>query len=422
VDSSRPNRALRVLILSQEYPPETGGGGIGSYVETMAHALARRGHEVHVLSCVDGQRPEDRECGDGVYLHRRGVPHILPKLRRRLPGTARRIEGAVARYRQYRRLGFEFDVVEAPDWLAEGLVFALLRSRPLVAHLHTPLLLVGRTNPGSFRWTRDGRIADRVERVAVRRANLVTSPSRLLARDLAREGWIGRHEPRIVRYPVDLEMWADLPLAERSLPRVLSVGRLEGRKAPEVLVRAAALLGAEIPELEIVFVGRSGLHNGGEYKDWLQELAEHLGAPCRFVDQVRRDELPAWYGSSRVVALTSRYDNFPYAGLEAMAAARPLVCTERTGIAEIIGTRAGAVVGVGDAQGLADALRPFLLDPAIAGRAGQAARSAVARECSPDRIARQREACYEEAMRLWSRSRRNGRQAGRPIVKQRFRS
>jgi glycogen synthase len=406
-----------VLFLSQEYPPETGGGGIGSYVETMAHALARRGHEVHVLSCVDGQRTEDRECAEGVYLHRRGVPHILPKLRRLLPGTARRIEGAVARYLQYRRLGLEIDVVEAPDWLAEGLVFALLRSRPLVAHLHTPLLLVGRTNPGSFRWTRDGRVADRLERVAVRRADLLTSPSRLLVRDLAHEGWIGHHEPRIVRYPVDLEMWAGLPPAEECPPRVLAVGRLEERKAPEVLVRAAALLAGEIPELEVVFVGRSGLHNGAEYKDWLLELAEDLGAPCRFIEQVRHDELPTWYGSSRVVAVASRYDNFPYAALEAMAAARPLVCTERTGIAEIIGTRAGAVVGVDDSQGLADALRPFLLDPAAAGRAGGEARSVVARECSPEGIARHREACYEEAMRLWSRGRRTGRQAGRPIVK-----
>ena len=53
------SRRLRILFLSREYPPETGGGGIGSYVHTMAHALAGRGHDVHVLSCVDGQVGED---------------------------------------------------------------------------------------------------------------------------------------------------------------------------------------------------------------------------------------------------------------------------------------------------------------------------------------------------------------------------
>jgi glycogen synthase len=398
-----------MLFLSQEYPPETGGGGIGSYVETIARALARRGHEVHVLSCVDGQAIADRE-DEGVYVHRRGVRRILPKLRRRIPSTARRIEGAVSRYVEYRRLGVQFDVLEAPDWLGEGFVFALFRSRPLVAHLHTPFHLVVRHNPGSIRWTRDGQLADLIERLAVRRADLVTSPSRLLAEDLLREGWLEPDEPRIVRYPVELGPWRNLLPAERCPPRVLAVGRLEARKAPEVLVQAAAMLSRDIPELEVVFVGRSELRDGGSYKDWLAELAERLEAPCRFVDQVGRDELPTWYGSARVVALTSRYDNFPYAGLEAMAAARPLVCTARTGTAEIIhGTRAGAVVAVGDRDALAAALRRFLLDPAAAGRAGREAQSIVEWECSPERLAQQREDCYYEAIRLWGRRTRRPR-------------
>lgn len=397
------------MFVSREYPPVTGGGGIGSYIETMTHALAARGHEVHVLSCSEGQASEDRVVGD-VHLYRRGVARILPKVRRWLPSTARRVEGAVARYREYRRLGVDFDVVEAPDWLAEGLLFSLLGSRPLVAHLHTPFLLVGRHNPSSFRWTRDGRVADRIERLAVRRADLVTSPSRLLAGDLAREGWIGDHEPWIIRYPFNPEPWAGLTPADEAPPRVLAVGRLEGRKAPEVLVRAAAILAQEMLDFEAIFVGRSSLHDGGSYRDWLVELARRLGAPCRFVDEVRRDELAAWYGSSRVVALPSRYDNFPYVALEAMAAARPVVCTNRTGTAEIMTeSAAGRVVPIDDAAALAHALRPFLNDPAAAARGGREALALVRRECSPERIAEQREACYGEAMRRWAAKRRSKR-------------
>ena len=405
---SSSRRLLRILFVSQEYPPETGGGGIGSYVETMARVLARRGHEVHVLSCKDGQASGDRADG-AVQLHRRGVRRILPKLRRRIPSTALRVEGAASRYREYRSLGLDFDVVEAPDWFAEGLAFSLLRSRPLVAHLHTPLLLVGRHNPGSFHWTRDRRLAERIERLAVRRADLVTSPSHLLADGLVGEGWID-HEPSIIRYPLDLAPWAGVQPVEESPPRILAVGRLEGRKAPEALVHAAAVLGKKIPGVEVVFVGRSGLHDGRSYRDWLIELTRRLGAPCRFVEEVRRDDLASWYASCRVVALPSRYDNFPYVALEAMASARPVVCTERTGTAEIVaGTGAGAVVAVDDVAGLVEALRPFLIDPAVAGRAGREARSVVARECSPDGIAELREACYLEAMRVWSTRRSRDR-------------
>jgi glycogen synthase len=403
---------LRILFLSREYPPWTGGGGIGSYVQTMAHALARRGHEVHVLSCSEGQASEDHTL-NGVHLHLRGVPRFVPKLRRWLPGTIRRLEGGVARYREYRRLAIDFDVVEAPDWLAEGLVFGLLGSRPLVVHLHTPLAFVERHNPASFRWTLDATLADRLERLAARRAHVATSPSRLLADAIVRERWLRKSNVRVIRYPIQLEAWTSAQGAEKASPRVLVVGRLEGRKAPEVLVEAAAHIRDDVPELDVVFVGSSSLYYGESYRDWLIRLAERLHAPCRFLGPIDRTELPALYAAARVVAVPSRYDNFPNAALEGMAAARPLVCTDRIGVAEMVtGTSAATVVAVDDPVALGDALRPFLVDPQTAARAGAEARSIVARECGPERIAEQREACYREAIELWS-ARRPGRHRGR---------
>jgi glycogen(starch) synthase len=395
---------LRVLFVSREYPPETGGGGIGSYVATMARALARRGHDVHVLACSDGGEALDR-LDDGVWVHRRRTRRLLPKLRRRMPASARRLEGAVACYREFRRLEQSFDVVEAPDWFAEGLVFGLLRTRPLVAHLHSPLGLVEQHNPGSFHWTRDRRLADRLERASVARADLTTAPSRLLADELVRDGWL-RAEPLVIPYPIDVSAWHDLPDVAESPPRILIVGRLEGRKAPEVLVRATAMLRSDVADVEAVFVGQSSFRNGQPYRRWLQDLAEELGAQCRFVHEVQREELRDWYGSVRVVAVPSRFDNYPYAGLEAMASARPVVCTDRTGLAELIGgTAAGAVVPADDPGALAAALRPLLLDADTAAAAGQAARALVASECAPDRIATLREACYREAIRRWAAGR-----------------
>ena len=409
---------LRILFVSREYPPQPGrggigGGGIGSYVEEMAHALVSRGHSVHILSCAEGQHCQDFRDG-GVELHFRGVPRLLRKVRRRLPGTAFRLEGALARFREYRRLRIDVDVIEAPDFFAEGLVFGLLRTRPLVAHLHTPLALVERHNPESFRWTLDATLADRLERFAVRRADVVTCPSRLLARDVMSEGWAVDSEPRVIRYPIDLGRWDELQSPEQSPPRILAVGRLEGRKAPEVLVEAAALLKDEIAGVEVVFLGRSSLHDGTPYRDWLAKEAERLRAPCRFVESVPHSEVATWYATSRVVALPSRYDNFPYAGLEAMASRRPLVCTDQTGVAELVrGTGAGAVVPVDDANALANALRPFLVDPALAGRAGAEARAVVERECAPDVIAERRETCYRETIGLWN-TRRSRQVAPKP--------
>ena len=407
-DAGTPSKRpmLRVLFVSREYPPETGGGGIGSYVESMARILAARGHEVHVLSCVEGQAVEDTKRA-GVYLHRRGVRRWLPKIRRRLPAAAFRVEGALSSYLAVKDLGLEVDVLEAPDWRAEGLAFALSHSHPLVVHLHTPLLIVGRENPKSFRWSRDARIAARLERFAVRKSDLATSPSQLLVGDLAREGWLDGLETRVIRYPIDARAWDLVAPPGTSQPRILTVGRLEARKAPEVVLRAGAQLQSAIPDLEVVFIGRDALRNGGSYKDWLVHLAHELAVPCRFIDEVRRSELPAWYGSARVVVVPSRYDNFPYTGLEAMAARRPVVCTDGTGTAELLrGATPANVVPVGDANALAEALRPYLLDAERAARAGLEARSLVERHCSPEQVAEEREASYMEAIDRWRRRRR----------------
>jgi glycogen(starch) synthase len=396
-----------------EYPPETGGGGIGSYVANMGAALARRGHQVHVLSCVPGQSPSDRR-DDEVYIHRRGALDLKRLDRLVRSGKARlRLEIAAACFLEHRRLGLDVDVIESPDWMAEGLVFAAFRSRPHVAHLHTPLLVLARHNDRPSTW--DRRLGDALERITVRRADVVTSPSYLLARDLERSGWLRPGTAEVVRLPVDLEQWAGLSAAETTGPCVLAVGRLEPRKAPEVLVEAAAELASEVEGLEVLFVGGSNYERDGKpYRDWTEALARELGAPCRFLNPVPRTELPSIYGQARVAVLTARYDNFPVAGLEAMAAERPLVCTTTTGVAELVtDARAGLVVRPRDPRALAQALLPYLLDPSRAGEDGRRARAVVTESCSPERIAAAREAVYEEAIARWQRRRVRIRPAGR---------
>jgi glycosyltransferase involved in cell wall biosynthesis/SAM-dependent methyltransferase len=395
---------LKILFLSMEYPPETGLGGIGSYVKSLAPALAARGHEVHVLSCVEGQQRSDYLDGP-VFVHRRGQMRIqwLGRVLR-APRAMSRINTAISCWLAYRKLGIGFDVVEIPDWMAEGWLMALIGSKPLVAHLHTPLRLIAKHNGRPLGW--DGILSDRIERTAVRRAHVVTSPSQLLAADLQRDGWL-RGDVAILRYPVDYCHWATIPLPIATDPVVLFVGRLEPRKAPEVLLEAAGKLRAAVPGLRVDFVGRSiGTRNGLAYSEWLRARATELGVQCRFPGPVKRDELHTWYASARVVVVPSLYDNFPMAALEGMASARPLVCTSSTGAAEIVAeSQAGKVVPAGEPDALARALVPYLADPSTAAEAGARARDVVKRCCAPERVAEDREACYETAIARWRRLR-----------------
>lgn len=391
-----------------EYPPETGGGGIGSYVATIAPALAARGHEVHVLSCVSRQTPSDT-MDRGVWIHRRPQIRVRGSSRllgRKWPETVPRILTATSTFVHSRRLGVRFDVIEAPEWMAEGLFLA--RTRPLIAHLHTPVHLTAHHN--GRRMGRDLRMADRLERASARKAAVVTAASWLLSEHLIRSGWLKRDGVFVLHHPIDLERWAWCSSVSDTAPTVLAVGRIEARKSPETLVDAAARLAPTLPELEVVFVGRSnGQREGQPYLRWVEERARRIGAPCRFVGSVPRAGLLDWYGKARVVALPSRFDNVPMVGLESMAAGRAVVCTSETGLAELVaGSDAGRVVPPGDPEALAAALRPYLVDRSVAVRSGRTAREIVTEQCAPAAVAEERERCYLEAIERW-RSPKGGR-------------
>jgi glycosyltransferase involved in cell wall biosynthesis len=382
---------VKILFLSVEYPPET-PDGIGSYVAETAAALAARGNEVHVLSCLAGQAERDYRDA-GVWLHRRGETAVRGLRRPAGERTAARLSHALTCRREVARLGIAFDVVETPDWLAEGLLLALER-KPVVAQLHTPLAVTARYGVRGL--TRDARWAARIERVTVERSRLVISPSELLVRELRAAGWLRRSRVRVIRFPVDSARWASPVDVADTEPIVAFAGRLEPLKAPQLVVDAVALLAQRGVEVTALLAGRSAATvEGRPYAAWLEDRIAAIGAPCRLLGQIPRGDVAGLFEQARVVVVPSLYENFPYAALEAMAAGRPVVCTSNQGIAELLdGSGAGAVVAAGDAVALADALEPYLRDAAVAARAGALARALVIANCDPERIAAEREECY----------------------------
>jgi glycosyltransferase involved in cell wall biosynthesis len=400
---------VRILFVSAEYPPDTAVGGIAQNVGAIAPALAARGHEVHVLSCYPDQ--ERREVVDaGVHVHRRPRPRST-LLRRRSPSgaAASRIEAAVAARRFAASLG-AFDVVNVPDWMGEGLLFSLTPGAPVVSYLHTPLHLIAAHRGDD----RGGGVADRIERLAVARSTIVTSTSRQLIEDLEADGWLRHPDTRVIPPPVDAAYFDGLPPADVTGPVLVAVGRCERRKAPEVLVDAAGLLAGDVPDLEVVFVGRSeGTRDGMRYADWVAARAATRGVRCRLVEHVERDAVRSWYGRARAVVVPSRYESFSMVAVEGMAAARPVVCTERVGAREVLGEAGDVIVPVDDAAALAAALRPLLADAAAARALGSRMREIVERRCSPERAAADREAAFADAVDLVAGRRRIRRRDGR---------
>ena len=112
----------------------------------------------------------------------------------------------------------------------------------------------------------------------------------------------------------------------------------------------------------------------GVERERLQGLSESLGLGDRtcFRGRVDRQAISQYFAACDVFVLASTLEAAGNVLLEAMAAARPVVCTASGGPAEYVRDgETGFVVPVADVAALAARLRLLLDDPALADRLGE---------------------------------------------------
>ncbi|MEL6341800.1 MAG: glycosyltransferase [Myxococcota bacterium] len=148
----------------------------------------------------------------------------------------------------------------------------------------------------------------------------------------------------------------------------LYAGRLADEKGVQVILRAAKML----PDRPLRICG------DGPMARSLKQQARDLPW-VRFLGHLPPEQLAEQIRSARVIAVPSRwYENFPYAVLEAQAAARAVVASRIGGIPEQITDGVdGRLVPPDDPRALARAVGELLDDPAQAQRLGQAGRARV---------------------------------------------
>jgi glycosyltransferase involved in cell wall biosynthesis len=403
---------MKVLLVSQEMPPETGWGGIGTYVDVISEGIAARGIDVHVLSVVDGQAG-GRTVRKGVTIHRARLPAVYrPAVV--MPEAWRRILLTVTVARLIPRLGFRPDVVEAPEWMAEGLLLALRGELPLVVRLHSAAWqLFPHTGQGRSICGIDGWLAAASEDLSVRHANVVVSTRS----NLEEAGVRLRLDPaalHAIPYPVQRIAASERPSGEP--PRVVFVGRLEPRKAPEIVLWAAAKTLARVPEARFTFVGRDAVDPGTRPStDWLRSEAQRLGIAdsVEFTGWLNRAGVETQLRRATVCAFPSRWESFGNVVAEASAAGRAVVVSDIPAFEDVVKDgRTGRVVASADVDHWAHALTQLLGDPALADRMGAAGAAHIAGLSDPTRVVGLALAAQEHAIVRW----RQGARAARSRV------
>jgi glycosyltransferase involved in cell wall biosynthesis len=140
---------------------------------------------------------------------------------------------------------------------------------------------------------------------------------------------------------------------------VLFLGRLSAKKSPDLLLKAFAELSGHATGIPMTLVF-AGPDDGGAESE-LEQLATQLGIrkKVQFAGAIFGETKWAAYRDADVFVLPSQNENFGNTAAEAVAAGTPVIVTEQCGIAPLLADEAGLVIRH-DRAALAGALERVL--------------------------------------------------------------
>ena len=153
----------------------------------------------------------------------------------------------------------------------------------------------------------------------------------------------------------------------------LYVARFQAFKNHVLLLDAFARFAKDHPAARLVLAG------SGPLRERTERQAAELGIADRvaFLGEVPFAELPAVYAAADVKVISSDYESFCFAAIEAMAAGLPVLTTDCAWVPRLVADGAGLVVPVGDAEAFAAGLKKLADNPALRQRMGAAGRQQV---------------------------------------------
>ncbi|HEY8703615.1 MAG TPA: glycosyltransferase family 4 protein [Gaiellaceae bacterium] len=354
---------MRVLVVSGIWPPDVGGPA--SHAPDIAEYLVRCGHGVEAVVTASAP-PEPR-------------PYPVHWVRRRLPKGAVHVAAAAAIARAARRA----DVVYTTGMFARTAAACALVRRPYVVKL---------TGDPAFeraRWR--GRVGGDVEEFqhaggvqsgllrALRGATLspaahIVCPSAFL-RSLAiswgispeRVSVLPNATPPLPELPPRDELRSSLGIDG---PTLAFAGRFGPQKALDVALDAVA----RVDGVTLLLAG------DGEIRPELEARAAPLGARVRFLGALSRRQVLELFAAADGLVLSSAWENFPHAVIEALAVGTPVIATAVGGVPEVVEDGVnGLLVQPNDVDALAGAIKRFFADDALRARLRAAAAPSVER-------------------------------------------
>ncbi|CAA9381197.1 D-inositol-3-phosphate glycosyltransferase [uncultured Nocardioides sp.] len=363
--------------------PGTGdAGGMNVYVIELSRRLAARGLAVDIFTrATSSSLPPVVEAADGVLVRHINAGPLDGLTKAELPGQLCVFAREVLRSEALQPMG-HYDAVHSHYWLS-GQVGALARDRwgvPLVHSMHT----MAKVKNAALAEGDSPEPAARVigEEQVVEAADMLIANTGIEARQLIDLYDAAPERVQVVHPGVDLDVFRrrDRAAARREVgvPEdavvLLFAGRIQPLKAPDVLLRAVAVLLEQDPALRSRLVvpvvgGPSG--SGLEHPESLAQLADELGLGdvVRFVPPVAQRELATWCSAATLVAVPSYNESFGLVAAEAQATGTPVVAAAVGGLTTVVADgRSGVLVDSHEPRDWAAAIGSVVRDEVLHAR------------------------------------------------------
>ena len=329
---------MKILHVSEVYPPSL--GGVPTFVESITHDLAKRGHEVTVFttSPVSSLRTYTKRQKDGVVVMR-----------------ASAIKSPINPMNNWMTI-----------WPIISATRVFFKVRPDVIHMHTPIaglhrvimfwakltktpvVLTNHVMPENLLFNTS--LSQKWEKLTrhiiwqdiinyARRATFVTAPTRTAVEMLKRHKL---HTPTAaVTNGVDEQKFSPGPVSKRLLkeygipatawPKLIYIGRMDGEKRVDILLEAMPFILNQYPSAHLILVGR------GVLQDELKAFSKGLGIQehVTFTGALDESKKPDILRSSDAFVISSPAELQCISGLEALATELPIIGTDVAALVEM---------------------------------------------------------------------------------------
>jgi GalNAc-alpha-(1->4)-GalNAc-alpha-(1->3)-diNAcBac-PP-undecaprenol alpha-1,4-N-acetyl-D-galactosaminyltransferase len=353
-----------------------GAGGAERVAATLANAWVSRGDRVTLMPTFSAR-------GDCFYPLSRQVELVY--LADLVSNNKWTYASRIARLLAMRR----FVKMDRPavivSFLSNVNVAAVLAS----AGLRIPLIVCERVDPfvlpmSPFQWL--------ACRIAYPFADVLMVQTHAVAFKYASSGWALRRVS-VIPNPIPEQMLS-IPVhsAVARTRRLLSIGRLDEQKQFNVLIKVFASLKGRNPNWSLRIVGE------GPLRVALQQQIVALGMETCIELFGRSSDIGQELAEADAFVLTSKYEGFPNALLEAMAAGLPCIAFDcPSGPQEMsLDGRVALLVPLNDERALEHELERLMVNDDLRRSLGERARTSVRERFSLDRVLERWDSLFEE--------------------------